>query len=107
MQAATSHEIFHSSVTPPNHLAYIEWFSPLSTTRDANHLMYKVTRSTHSGHRTGAIVSVESILCSVHLIPDFGPIVPQNWNTFSVLEQCDTFFVNPFVDRHNYMLFSK
>ena len=101
----TNHQLFHSSVTPPSHLAYVEWFSPLSAMCDANHLMYKVTRSTRNGFQSGAIVPVDSILCSVHLLPQFGPIVPQNWNTFSVLEQCDTFFVNPFVDRYNYMIF--
>ena len=28
-------------------------------------------------------------------------------NTFSVLDHCNTFFVNPFSDRHNYLLFGR
>ena len=103
--AVTNHKLFHPSMTPPNHIAYVEWFSPLSATRDANHLMYKVTRSTRAGRRSGAIIPVESILCSVHLIPQFGSTVPQSWNTFSVLEECHTFFINPFIDRNNYVIF--
>ena len=103
MRAAT---IFHSSVTPTKHLAYVEWFSPLSAICDSDHLMYKVTQSTHNGGLSAAIIPVESILCSVHLIPQVGPTVPQNWCPFSVLEQCQTFFINPFSDRYNYFIFS-
>ncbi|KAI9441077.1 hypothetical protein BJY52DRAFT_1080657, partial [Lactarius psammicola] len=87
----------------PTHLAYVEWFSPLSATQDVNHLMYKVTRSIHCGHRRAAVIPVESIIGSIHLLPRFGPITPQDWDSFSVLDQCNTFYVNPFSDRHNYL----
>ena len=68
--------------------------------------MYKVTRSTRNGGRSAAIIPVESIICSVHLIPQVGPTVPQSWCAFTVLERCQTFFINPFSDKYNYLIFS-
>jgi hypothetical protein len=91
------------------HLAYVEWFSPLLASPDINNRMYKVTKLVHTNHdsrRSVAVIPVESILCSVHLFPQFRSVTP-HWDTFSALEQCDTFFVNPFSDRYNYLLFSK
>ncbi|KAN0118039.1 hypothetical protein V8E52_005626, partial [Russula decolorans] len=58
------------------------------------------------GRRCAAIIPVESIICSVHLFPRFGPQCPRDWDSFSVLEQCNTFYVNPFSDRYNYLIFS-
>ncbi|KAF8257783.1 hypothetical protein EI94DRAFT_1918962 [Lactarius quietus] len=90
--------------TAPIHLAYAEWFSPLSTSRDPNHKLYKVTRSMLGGKRCTTVIPVESILGSVHLLPRFGP-TPPHWSSFSALEQCNTFYVNPFSDRQNYLRF--
>ncbi|KAN0141046.1 hypothetical protein V8E53_000802 [Lactarius tabidus] len=99
-------KVFPSSTTIPSHLAYVEWFSPLSATPDDNSSMYKVSRLVHRGCRCTAIIPVERIRCSVHLLPRFGPAAPQEWKSFLVLDQCNTFYVNPFSDRHNYLLFS-
>ncbi len=67
------------------HLAYAEWFSPLLATQDTNHQMYRVTRVMHSGQRCAKVIPVESILGSIHLLPQFGSITPHDWNSFSVL----------------------
>jgi hypothetical protein len=48
---------------------------------------------------------VDSILGSVHLIPCFGCVVPPEWNSFTVLEKCDTFYVNVFNDVDTYLKF--
>ncbi|KAH9008168.1 hypothetical protein EDB83DRAFT_2323339 [Lactarius deliciosus] len=96
------HNVFFNDA--PTHLAYIEWFSPLSPTPDINHLMYKVSRLTHRGRRRAAVIPVGSIIGSVHLIPRFGEATP-DWNSFSVLEQCSTFYVNSFSDQDNYLRF--
>jgi hypothetical protein len=97
----------HTSIPkPPKHLAYAEWFSPLSATRDTNHQMYRVTRLMHDNKRRATVIPVESILGSVHLLPRFGPMTPHDWNSSSVLEQSNTFYVNPFSDRHDYLVFS-
>jgi hypothetical protein len=50
------------------HLAYVERFLPLSATRDVNHLMYRVTRLTQNDRQRAAVIPVESIIGSVHLL---------------------------------------
>ncbi len=99
--------IFRPSTTPPTHLAYVEWFSPIPLNPEANSLLYKVSRLTRNGWRKASIIPIDSILSSVHLIPRFA--TKQNtadWNTFSVIELCHTFYVNPFSDRDTYLLFA-
>ncbi|KAH8976821.1 hypothetical protein EDB92DRAFT_2012952 [Lactarius akahatsu] len=96
------HDVFFHDA--PTHLAYVEWFSPLSPTPDINHLMYKVSRLMDGGRRRAAVIPVGSIIGSVHLIPRFGPVTP-DWNSFSVLEQCSIFYVNSFSDQDNYLRF--
>ena len=99
-------DVFPSSdIAPPEHLAYVEWFSPIPVTPGPNHLLYKVNRLMHHGRRRASIIPVKSILRSVHLFPIFGQHT-QDWNTFTVLELCNTFYINPFSDRDNYMVFS-
>ena len=92
--------------SPPTHLAYVEWFSPLTTTPDPKHLMYRVSRLTQGGERRAGIIPVDWIRCSVHLLPRFGPVVPHDWNSFTVLEQCQTFYLNPFTDVESYITFA-
>ncbi|KAH9015641.1 hypothetical protein EDB84DRAFT_1590195 [Lactarius hengduanensis] len=81
----------------PTHFAYVEWFSTLSATRDVKNLI---------GRRRAAVIPVQSIIGSVHLLPRFGPITPPDWNCFTVLDHCSSFYVNPFSDRHNFLIFS-
>lgn len=98
-----------SGITPehkPEHLAYVEWFSPIPASPGPNHLLYKVNRVLRHGRRHASIIPVTSILRSVHLFPVFGQHTPQAWNSFSVLELCNAFYINPFSDRDNYMVFS-
>jgi hypothetical protein len=98
-------DLFPTGASAPTHLAYVEWFSPLSA-RDPNHLMYRVNRLMQSGQRRAAVILVDSIIGSVHLLPRFGSIIPPDWNSFSVMDCCSSFYVNPFSDRHNYLIFS-
>jgi len=90
---------------PPTHLAYVEWFSPLTAAPDPKHQMYRVSRQMRNGCWSVSIIPVDRILHSVHLIPRFGPVTPQEWNSFTVLDQCHTFYVNPFCDVHSYLTF--
>ncbi|KAH9164725.1 hypothetical protein EDB89DRAFT_2116221 [Lactarius sanguifluus] len=102
-------EVFPSLDTaanaPPTHLAYVEWFSPIPARPNANQLMYRVSRLMHNGHRHASIIPVSSIISSIHLFPHFGRCIPPEWNTYSVLELCHTFYVNPFSDRDTYLRF--
>ena len=53
-----------------------------------------------------SMLPVESILCSVHLFPWFSPNIPQTWKSSTVLGLCQTFYVNPFVNRQSYLTFA-
>ncbi|KAJ7918864.1 hypothetical protein B0H13DRAFT_2433854 [Mycena leptocephala] len=93
--------LFLPGITPPKHLAYVEWFSPF-TTPEPDHLMYKVRRSIKDGERLASIIPVGNIRRSVHLSPKFGPVAPAAWKSSTVLDQCSSFFVNSMPDRHVY-----
>jgi hypothetical protein len=87
------------------HLAYVEWFSPLPSTPDPKHKMFKITRSTINGRRSSSVIRVDSILGSIHLFPRFGATIPPELNSFNVLEMCNTFYINPFTDIDSYLRF--
>ena len=93
-------------VTRPNHLAYVEWFTPLPATRDPVNHMYKVSRKFRDSKRHASIVPVETILCSVHLFPWFGPNIPRDWDSCSALEECQSFYINPFSNANSYLTFA-
>ncbi|EIW51487.1 uncharacterized protein TRAVEDRAFT_41080 [Trametes versicolor FP-101664 SS1] len=87
---------------PPRHLAYVEWFSKFSATPDPNSRMYRVVRTIQGGERVASVPPVGLIERSAHLIPKWTHNVPRNWTCENVLEQCGTFYVNPFQDGHIY-----
>ncbi len=102
----TIHDVCPSlDTSPATPLAYVEWFSPLAAAPDPKHLMYRVSRLTQGGEQRAGIIPVDWILCSTHLMPRFGPVVPHDWNSFTVLDQCQTFYLNPFTDVQSYIRF--
>jgi hypothetical protein len=116
-QIAQVHVVFHipSSVVyevspaldtlSPTHLAYVEWFSPITAAPDPKHQLYRVSRQMCNGHRSASIIPVDMILYSIHLIPQFEPVMPKEWNSFMILDQCQIFYVNPFCNIHSYLAF--
>jgi Plavaka transposase len=89
---------------PPTHLAYIEWFSPFPSEPDHRHSMHRITRTYKENRRVAQVVPVGAITRSVHLFPQFGPVVPRDWNASNVLDKCHTFYVNPFVNRDTHVI---
>ncbi|KAN0136430.1 hypothetical protein V8E53_005798 [Lactarius tabidus] len=62
--------IFLSShPAPPTDLAYVEW-------------------SYHNGCQSASIIPLSEVCQSVQLFPAFGPIIPQNWQSPTVLDEC-------------------
>jgi hypothetical protein len=94
--------IFLSSrPAPPTDLAYVEWFSPHSMP-DESHGMYRISRRYRNERRVASIIPLAEVCRSVQLFPVFGPVVPRHWQGPTVLEECHTFYINPFLDRHLY-----
>ena len=89
------------------YLAYVEWFSPLPAAPDPKHKMYKVTRLTlQNGRRSAGIIRVDNILGSVHLFSWFEATTPEEWNSCTVLDYCNSFYINPFTNIDSYMRFT-
>jgi hypothetical protein len=49
-----------------------------------------------------SIIRADYILGSVHLLPRYGGTMPEEWNSL-VLEQCNSFYVNPFARVDSYL----
>ena len=49
VSSSVAKNIFRASDAPPTHLAYVQWFSPLSAVPDVNNGMYKITRLFKAG----------------------------------------------------------
>ena len=91
-------------VLPPGHLAYVERFTPFAAAPDPVHGLYKVKRRLDAdGARLASIVEVRNIRRSCHLLPVYGPVAPREWSSSTVLQHCDTFWLNSFSDIHMYM----
>ncbi|KAH9037406.1 hypothetical protein EDB83DRAFT_2648142 [Lactarius deliciosus] len=103
--SAVSMVFLASRPAPPAQLAYVEWFSPPSAP-GTSHNMCRVSRHYRNGRRSASVVPLTDICRSVQLFPVFGPIAPRQWKGSTVLEECNNFYVNPFLDRHMYQNFS-
>ncbi len=86
---------------PPQHLAYVEWFTPFSANPEPNSKLYKVARALHGNSRIVSIVPVTSVVQSIHLSPLPGPAIPLDWSSQTILDECRNFLVNSFSDHHH------
>lgn len=90
-----------SGRSPPRYLAYVEWFSAF-TEPEPDSGLYKIKRVVRGGDRLASVIPLRNIRRSIYLFPMFGPIASREWTSGSVLEQCSTFYVDSFSDRHAY-----
>ena len=97
--------MFNDEAKIPQHLTYVEWYTPLQRSPEHNHLLYKVSpRKEADGTHVCSIIPLANIRHSVHLFPKFGAFAPQDWTSSNILDRCNTFFVNDFTDRHMYRI---
>lgn len=85
-------------------LAYVEWYTPLQLYNPSLG-MYQISRSFRNRYRRASIIPVNQIVRSCHLIPKFGTKIGRMWNTDNVLEMADTFYLNPDLRLHDFILF--
>ncbi|EMD33212.1 hypothetical protein CERSUDRAFT_57388 [Gelatoporia subvermispora B] len=83
-------------------LAYVEWFTPFQR-RDTPSDMLVVTRSTRMHQRYSEVIEADRIVRNCYLWPKLGrSIIDSGWRQDNIVEGCDTFYFNPFVDMHMY-----
>jgi succinate dehydrogenase hydrophobic anchor subunit len=88
----------------PEPLAYVELFTTPNTEEPiVNVGMYRIRRVMEADNRCGQVIPLSLIYRSVHLLPMFGR-VPSVWTSDNVLEKCDTFYVNRYIDEHMFSL---
>ncbi|KAJ7488757.1 hypothetical protein B0H11DRAFT_1720307 [Mycena galericulata] len=62
--------------------------------------MYKISSLEE---RIASIIPIENIRRTIHLFPQFGPVVPRAWRNQNVLDTATKFYVSPWSDRHAYI----
>ncbi|KAG1736903.1 uncharacterized protein EDB91DRAFT_1055412, partial [Suillus paluster] len=93
---------FNPQNPPPQHFAYVEWFSAFSPLPDTHSGLYKVRRLVRDTERQVSIVPVSLICRSAHLLPKWGGAVPAEWMSLDVLDTSPLFFLNVFKDTYTY-----
>jgi hypothetical protein len=85
-------------------LAYVEWYTPLQMYIPSLG-MYQISRSFRNRYRCASIIPVNQIVRSCHLIPKFGTKIGRTWNPENVLQSADSYYVNPDLRLHDFVLF--
>ena len=99
--------LFPMNNQPPEHLAYIEWFTPFWPQPEVNSRLYKVSHAHHRDARIASIIPIGNITQSIHLFPLVGSTVPRDWNSATVIEHCQSFLVNSFMNVQTYVMFNE
>ncbi|KAM6501374.1 hypothetical protein JOM56_004388 [Amanita muscaria] len=100
--------LYGSCEHPPKHLAYVEWFTPFRPSPEADSLLYKIEHSCQGNSRLASIIPVSHIAQSIHLSPlPSGRLIPREWTSNNILDNCRSFLVNSFSDTRTYLKFRK
>ncbi|KAN0107496.1 hypothetical protein V8E52_010091 [Russula decolorans] len=88
----------------PEPLAYVEWFTPLST-EDTDIGMYVIGASTRNRRRRTSVVPVSKLQHSCHLIPRLGKgHIDPTWHSANILDQDIKFYVNCYLWHVDFIL---
>lgn len=88
----------------PHPLAYVDWYKPLQPPV-ANIRMHELSLSSRNHRQNSSVIPITDILRSCHLIPLFGKVVNPTWTSDRVLDQCKSFYLNPYLRHHDFYLF--
>ncbi|KAJ7206698.1 hypothetical protein C8J57DRAFT_1441201 [Mycena rebaudengoi] len=78
-------------------LAYIEWFTGFNRP-DKTTGLYTIHRSSRAQRRNAAIVSVEHIVRTCHLMGKCGARIDRKWTTDNVIDEAAYLHFNPYID---------
>ena len=87
----------------PDPVLYIQWFTPLRKI-DEDTQMYRVERSSHNKAQNSSIIPITQVSRTCHLIPYSGKAHEHRWTSETVLEQCHSFHLNPYLRLSDYVL---
>jgi hypothetical protein len=102
---SAAQQLFGTS-QPPKHLAYIEWFTPFRPCQESHIGMYKISRSLQGNARMASIVIASRVRQSIHLFPCVGPSISRTANSSNIIDNYDSFLVNPYTDSLTFLFFS-
>lgn len=85
-------------------LVYAETFTKHAKSKPVKGInMYKVQRERDPEKRArGIVIRLDWVLRSCFLLPDFGKAVPKGWRSATILDVCDTFYLNDTLDPDSY-----
>ncbi|KAJ7438105.1 hypothetical protein B0H11DRAFT_1884753 [Mycena galericulata] len=85
-------------------LAYVDWYKELiQPVADIG--MHQVSLSSRNLRQNSEIIPITDIVRSCHLIPVFGRSIALTWTSEHVLDQCKSFYLNPYLRHHDFFFF--
>ncbi|KAF8579899.1 hypothetical protein K439DRAFT_1648365 [Ramaria rubella] len=89
----------------PHPLAYIEWYSEFREPVPGVQ-MYRVSTGKRRGNIDTAVIRLDSIRRSCHLIPVAGAKIDRTLAAEDALDRCTHFYVSDFLDLYTYQFFN-
>ncbi|KAG1861617.1 hypothetical protein F4604DRAFT_1882423 [Suillus subluteus] len=83
------------------HLAYVEWFLRPQN-KDSNSGMYPISQSYQNGVQDASVIEVDSIYQTCQLVPRFSRRANHAWTSSNVINRCEHFLINNFIDHHTF-----
>lgn len=71
---------------------------------DPDHKMYTVTSTRQAALKTFEVIELSRVIRNCQLIPKFGDRADRAWTSQNVLDRCEKFFLNNYVDNHTFQI---